>query len=140
MLTKTFLADLLERATAQYLESFLGFLLMAQTLDVSVVGAAALGAIPAALSLVKNLLLELSGSSGPAPSLWLDVLERAGVAYVVSLIALLLAAPVLTVGALQAAAVAAVPAALAVLKGFAAGFLGRRGSAAALPAELDPAA
>jgi hypothetical protein len=140
MLTKTFLADLAERATAQYLESFLGFLLMAETLDVSVIGAAALGAIPAVLSLVKNLLLELSGTGTRAPNVYVDVLERAGVAYVVSLIGLLLAAPVLSVSALSAAAVAAVPAGLAVLKGFVAGFVGRRGSAAALPAHLDPAA
>ena len=139
MLTKTFLADLAERALAQYLESFLGFLLMASTLDVSAIGAAALAAIPAALSLVKNLLLELTGTATSAPNVYVDVLERAGVAYVVSLIGLLLAAPALTVSALSAAAVAAVPAALAVLKGFAAGFLGRRGSAAALPASLDPA-
>lgn len=140
MLTKTFLADLLERAAAQYLESFLGFLLMAQTLDVSALGAAALGAIPAVLSLVKNLLLELSGTGTHAPNVYVDVLERAGVAYVVSLIALLLAAPVLSVSVLSAAAVAAVPAGLAVLKGFVAGFVGRRGSAAALPEHLDPAA
>lgn len=138
MLTKTFLADLAERATAQYLESFLGFLLMASTLDVSAIGAAALAAIPAALSLVKNLLLDLTGTSTAAPNVYVDVLERAGVAYVVSLIALLLAAPALTVGALTAAAVAAVPAGLAVLKGFVAGFVGRRGSAAVLPKHLDP--
>lgn len=140
MVTKTFLADLLERATAQYLESFLGFLLVAQTLDLSAVGVAALAAIPAVLSLVKNALLELTGRGGPAPSFVVDVVERTAIAYVVSLLGLLIASPELSIGVLESAAVAALPAALAVLKGLAAGFLGRRGSAAALPAELDPAA
>lgn len=140
MLTKKFLADLAERAGSQYLESFLGFLIVADRLDLSTIGVAALAAIPLALSLVKNVLLELSGRSSTAPNLYLDVVERAAVAYVVSLLGIVLAAPALSIGVVGAAAVAALPAGLAVLKGFAAALVGSKSSAAALPSSLDPAA
>lgn len=140
MLTRAFLADLAERAAAQYLESFVGFLLVADRLDLSGVGVAALAAIPFALSLVKNVLLELSGRGGSAPNLYLDVLERAAVAYVVSLLGIVLAAPALSIGVVSAAGVAALPAGLAVLKGALAALIGRKGSASALPEDLDPAA
>ena len=53
---------------------------------------------------------------------------------------IVLAAPALTIGVFSAAAVAALPAGLAVLKGFAAALIGRKSSAAALPKDLDPAA
>lgn len=138
MITRTFLADLAERAGAQYVESFLGFLLMADHLNLSTVGVLALAALPATLSLVKNLLLEVTGTAGHAPNLYLDVLERAGVAYVVSFLGILLAAPALTIGAFSAAGVAALPATLAVVKGFAGTLFGRHDSASVLPANLDP--
>ena len=139
MLTRAFLADLAERAAAQYVESFLGFLLVADRLDLSTVGVAALAALPAVLSLLKNALLEVSGRGGSAESFAVDLIERTTVAYLVSFLSILLAAPALSIGFAQGAAVAAIPAALAVLKSAAARFVGRRGSAAVLPSSLDPA-
>lgn len=139
MITRTFLADLAERAAATYLEGLIGFLIVADSLDLSAVGVAALAALPAVLSMIKNTLLELTGNGGPAPTFWVDVAERTGVAYVVSFLGILLASPALTIGTAKAAVVAALPAGLAVLKGVAARFIGRTDSAAVLPERLDPA-
>jgi predicted NBD/HSP70 family sugar kinase len=52
---RAFLADLLERTIATYLQAFFGLLLAGETLDLSVdaVQAAAIAALPAALAVLK---------------------------------------------------------------------------------------
>lgn len=62
----------------------------------------------------------------------IDIAERTFWTYVQSFIGLLLAASVLDISTVKAAAVSAIPAALAVIKGFAASRIGDA-TAAALP-------
>ncbi|NUS16302.1 MAG: hypothetical protein HOY69_33710 [Streptomyces sp.] len=75
------------------------------------------------------------------PKFWLDLTERTAATYAVALLGLLLADGVdlTSIGALKAAAVAAIPAALTVLKGAIASLIGDSSSAALLPASKPPA-
>lgn len=63
---RSFAADVLERAVATYIQAALMFLIAADTLDVSVLKAAALSAIPAALSVVKSMVAAKVGVKGTA--------------------------------------------------------------------------
>lgn len=65
----------------------------------------------------------------------LDVVERTVATYATTFLGLLLASgfDLTSLGALKAAAVAAIPAALTVIKGVLAGFVGDPNSAAVLP-------
>lgn len=67
---------------------------------------------------------------------WLDLLERTAATYVQAVLGLLLASStgLITVGSLRAAAVAAIPAALAAIKSAFALGLGPTGTASLLPA------
>lgn len=69
------------------------------------------------------------------PRFLLDLAERTGATYAFALLGLLLADgfDLTSVGALKSAAVAAIPAALSVLKGFLAATVGDPNSAALLP-------
>jgi hypothetical protein len=75
------------------------------------------------------------------PRRWLDLLERTAATYVQSVLGLLLASStgLITVGSLRAAAVAALPAALAAIKSAFALGLGTSGTASLLPAPKPPA-
>lgn len=55
-MTKTFLADLAERAIATYIQTLLGLLIVSGVTDVTAVTSAAIAAIPAALSVIKSIL------------------------------------------------------------------------------------
>lgn len=72
---------------------------------------------------------------------WLDLTERTVATYAVALLGLLLADGVdlTSIGALRAAAVAALPAGLTVLKGAIATLIGDASSAALLPASTPQA-
>ncbi|MFI1563845.1 hypothetical protein ACH4ZX_12430 [Streptomyces sp. NPDC020490] len=77
-----------------------------------------------------------------APKLFADIAERAVLTYVEALLGLLLASGttnLIHLSALESAAIAAIPAGLAVLKGAIGSLLGRAGTASWLPAESDPA-
>ncbi|MFE0477024.1 hypothetical protein ACFW2V_36065 [Streptomyces sp. NPDC058947] len=76
------------------------------------------------------------------PKLLADITERAVLTYVEAFLGLLLASGttnVVTLSALQSAAVAAIPAGLAVVKGAVGSLLGRTGTASWLPSRSDPA-
>lgn len=71
-----------------------------------------------------------------------DIAERAGLTYVEAFLGLLLASgttDIVDLSTLQSAAVAAIPAGLAVVKGAIGTLLGRSGTASWLPAKSDPA-
>lgn len=73
------------------------------------------------------------------PKFLIDLTERTAATYAEALIGLLLVGGVTSLSALESAAVAAVPAGLAVVKGALGAFLGRADTAALLPAAADPA-
>lgn len=68
MFTRPFVRDLTERAVATYAQTFLGLLIASGVVDISAVKAAAVAAIPAALSVVKSLIAErfAPGTISPA--------------------------------------------------------------------------
>ncbi|TQE33076.1 hypothetical protein [Streptomyces ipomoeae] len=71
-----------------------------------------------------------------------DIAERAVLTYVEAFLGLLLASgttDIVDLSTLQSAAVAAIPAGLAVVKGAIGTLLGRTGTASWLPAKSDPA-
>ncbi|CAM5469030.1 hypothetical protein [Streptomyces aurantiogriseus] len=76
------------------------------------------------------------------PKLLADIAERAVLTYVEAFLGLLLASGttnVVTLSTLESAAIAAIPAGLAVVKGAVGSLLGRAGTASWLPAKNDPA-
>jgi hypothetical protein len=71
-----------------------------------------------------------------------DIAERAVLTYAEAFLGLLLAAgttSIVDLSTLQSAAVAAIPAGLAIVKGAIGTLLGRAGTASWLPADADPA-
>jgi hypothetical protein len=76
------------------------------------------------------------------PKLLADIAERSVLTYIEAFLGLLLASgttDLVDLSTLQSAAVAALPAALAVVKGAVGTLLGRSGTASWLPARTDPA-
>jgi hypothetical protein len=76
------------------------------------------------------------------PRLLADIAERTLLTYIEAFLGLLLASGttnVITLSALESAAIAAIPAGLAVVKGAVGSLLGRAGTASWLPAKSDPA-
>jgi hypothetical protein len=76
------------------------------------------------------------------PKLLADIAERAFLTYVEAFLGLLLASGttnVIALSALESAAIAAIPAGLAVVKGAVGSLLGRTGTASWLPSRTDPA-
>ena len=63
-----FFRDLAERAIATYVQTFVGLLIAGAVISVDTVQAAAVAAIPAALSVVKSVLAEryVPGTVSPA--------------------------------------------------------------------------
>jgi hypothetical protein len=81
-------------------------------------------------------------SSTRSPKLLTDIAERTVLTYVEAFLGLLLAGAttnLVTLTALESAAIAAIPAGLAVVKGAVGSLLGRPGTASWLPAKSDPA-
>ncbi|WP_328769442.1 hypothetical protein [Streptomyces sp. NBC_00286] len=77
-----------------------------------------------------------------APKLVSDIAERTVLTYVEAFLGLLLASGttnLIALSALESAAIAAIPAGLAVVKGAVGSLLGRAGTASWLPARTDPA-
>jgi hypothetical protein len=132
---KNQIAALLEKTVTTYIEAFVALLAASSTIDISVAQSAAIAAIPAALTVVANGV----SSTSLNLSFYGDLVFRTIRTYVVSFLGLLVAAPVFdfSVGALQAAAIGAIPAALAVVKGILAGRVGNKNTPAFLPLNLD---
>ncbi|MEW2300066.1 hypothetical protein AB0958_08795 [Streptomyces sp. NPDC006655] len=81
-------------------------------------------------------------TSTRTPKLLADITERAALTYVEAFLGLLLASGttnVVNLSTLESAAIAAIPAGLAVAKGAVGSLLGRAGTASWLPADSDPA-
>lgn len=132
---KNQIASLLEKTVTTYIEAFVALLAASTAIDVSVAQSAAIAAIPAALTVIANGV----ASTSLQLSFYGDLIFRTIRTYVVSFIGLLVAAPVFdfSVGAFQAAAIGAIPAALAVVKGILAGRVGNRNTPALLPGSFD---
>ncbi|MER6077015.1 hypothetical protein [Streptomyces sp. NPDC001833] len=81
-------------------------------------------------------------TSTRTPKLLADIAERAVLTYVEAFLGLLLASGTsnaINLSTLESAAIAAIPAGLAVAKGAVGSLLGRAGTASWLPADSDPA-
>lgn len=114
--------DLGERVVATFVLTFCGLIMVAgPTLDLDAAQVAFIGGVAAVLSLVKNLITELAGASNGA-TWWQDMLLRVMGTYVQAWIALVVvvSADGSTIDFTQfkPAALAAIPAALGVLKGY----------------------
>jgi hypothetical protein len=115
--------DLAERIVATFVLTFCGLIVVAgPTLDLGAAQVALIGAVAAVLSLVKNLITELAGASNGA-TWWQDMLLRVMGTYVQAWIALVVVVSAdgsssIDFAQLQPAALAAIPAALGVLKGW----------------------
>lgn len=131
-----FVIDLLERAATTYLEALIGFLLLASTLDVSALGAAALAALPALFSVLKAGIYEFLRVR-PRRSFLAGLVERTIATYLVTFLGLVAVNPG-DVATYRLAVVAALPAALAVLKGALGSRLGNPSDASVVA--LPPAA
>lgn len=110
-----YLSSLFEKAVLTYVQAFLGLLLVGTTFDLSVATSAAVAAIPAALTVVANGLPQVA----PNLPFAADLVFRTLRTYVAGFLGLLIAVPqfTLTLDTFETAAVAAIPAALAVVKG-----------------------
>lgn len=112
---RRFFLDLLERAGTTYVEALLGFVLLAPVLDVSVLTAALVAGLPALFSVVKAGIYEFL-EVRPRRSFAMDLLERTIGTYLVTFLGLVATNPG-EVSTYELALVAALPAALAVVKG-----------------------
>ena len=128
---------LIEKVVLTYLEAFGALFVTSSTLGISTATAAAVAALPAALTVVANGIPQVSVNL----PFGVDLVFRTLRTYVVTFIGVLVAVPVftLTVSSLRSAAIAAIPAALTVVKGLIARRIGAD-TAALLPASLDPQA
>lgn len=115
-MTKQKLLDLFERVANTWLQSAVMFIIASSTLDVSVLGAAALAGLPAAVNLLYRAVV---GVQIKATNLWLDLLSRTGVTFGASFLGLLGGGTFdfTDASAWSMAAISAGTAALAVLKG-----------------------
>ena len=126
---------LLEKVLATYVQVFIGVLVVGQAINASTAQAAAIAAIPAALTILANGLPVVPIGL----PFYVDLILRTVRTYAVSFIGLLIAQPVFKLdrSAAMAAAVGGIPTALAVVKGGLASKVGQANSAALLPARLD---
>lgn len=115
--------DLGERVVATFVLAFCGLIMVAgPSLDLGAAQVALIGGLAAVLSLVKNLITELAGASNGA-TWWQDMLLRVMGTYVQTWIALVVivaadGSSTLDFSQFKPAALAAIPAALGVLKGY----------------------
>jgi hypothetical protein len=133
------IANALERTFWTYVQALIGLLIVRgmtdNIFDVSAVRIAAIAAIPAAASFLSSAL----PTQLVIRNAYIDLMYRVTRTYAVTFIGLLVAiVPFrLSYSILAAAGAAAVPAALAVIKGFIASRFGDQTTAATLPARLE---
>lgn len=127
--------SLVEKVLATYLQAFAATLVLGGLFDASAVEAAAIAAIPAALTLIANRL----PVAIPALPYWVALAYRVGATAAVGFIGYLVAQPIFSVdrSALVAAGGAAGMAALAALKGLLASKVGDPSSPALLPVPTE---
>lgn len=129
------LVVLFEKVASTYVQAFIALLVVHDVIGAGVAQTAAIAAVPAALTAFVNAL--------PAVPLgmpfYVDLVLRVVRTYLASFVGLLVAMPVfhLNLTATVAAASAALPSALAVLKGGLAAKVGNTATAALVPAKFD---
>jgi hypothetical protein len=132
---KNQLIGLFEKAATTYVEALIAVIAASSALGVSVLQSAAIAAIPAALTVIAN------GIPQPPAHLpfYTDMAFRAIRTYVVSFVGILVAMPMFdfSMSVLQTAALGALPAAFAVIKGVLAGRIGNKETSALLPLRYD---
>lgn len=129
------LKDMAERAVATFAEQFLGLLVLTGVGSIAGVQTAAAAGVATGLIVVKNVVTSLSNSTNSS-NIYADVLLRTFFTYAAGFLGLVLTNGGVDYSNAKMAAVAAVPAALAVVKGFIGQFLGNRNTAAWLPATV----
>jgi hypothetical protein len=122
---------LLEKVLATYVQTFITVLLAGGPMGTSAAQAAAIAAIPAALTVVANGLPEVPGGL----PFYVDLTFRTVRTYVVTFLGFVIAVPVFSLdySIALAASTAAFTACLAVIKGALASKVGNPDSAALLP-------
>lgn len=120
--------DIAERVVTTFVLTFLGVIVVAGKVDLTVANVAFIGAVAAVLALVKNLITTIADASN-GTTWWQDALLRTMGTYVQVWIGLVLVTQAdgtntLDLTQLQPALVAAIPAALGVLKGLVASHFG----------------
>ncbi len=126
---------LAEKVLWTYVQAFIMVLVVGDVLNTSTLQAAAIAAIPAAITTAINALPAVPTGL----PFYVDLTLRVIRTYVAAFLGLLVALPTfeLSYSVGVAAAAGAIPAALAVLKGGLAAKVGNRSSAALLPAAVD---
>lgn len=117
MFDATYFKDLAERVVTTFLLTFIGLLATATVLDADSLQVAAISGVAAVLSLIKNIVTELAGASNGG-TWWQDALLRTLWTYIQVYIGIVVVNGTLDIESLKPAAIAAIPAALGVLKGF----------------------
>lgn len=137
MFTSAWCRDAAERILSTYVESFVALLAVTTIGDLDLSGLAAVGwaAVPAVLTLARTLLVELLDRPSRSVSWLRDTVERAAATWGASFVAVLAAGwgDKIDLSVFQSAAVAALPAGLAVVKAAVASRVGDRSTAALLP-------
>lgn len=115
-MNKQKLLDLFERVANTWWQSALMFIVTSSTLDVSVLGAAALAGLPAAVNLLYRAVV---GVKVATTNVWLDLTSRSAITFGATFLGLLGggAFDFTDASAWSMAAISAGTAALAVLKG-----------------------
>lgn len=140
------LADVAERTAATFVQAFVAALMLGGAYDLSAAQAAGLAGAIAAIAVIKNALSAFLLARGADPTARtgvayaVDLVERTAATYVEAFAGALVLHGTLSLTIAQSAAYAGIPAALAVLKGGLARFVGDPASAALLPASKDPSA
>lgn len=130
------LSVLAEKTFWTFIEVFLTGFLGSGQFGFTTAQAAAIGGVSAAITVVANGLPEISIVTGNS---FFDTVGRTIRTAVVSFLGYLVAAPILdlSVDGLKAAAIAAIPAALAGVKSAGSSYVGNKDTAALLPVKVD---
>lgn len=130
------LADLAERAGWTAAQTFLAFLAASDALDVPTVQLAATAALAGFFAVVKFAATDWLRNGKRSGNWWVDMAERTGATFVEVFLAAVLVSPG-ELAAYQSAYVAALAAAVAIIKSGVAQRVGKP-SASLLPTRLDP--
>lgn len=121
-MTKQKIYDILERALNTWWQAALMFIIASQSLDQSVLGAAALAGLPALFNFLYRLI---AGVQIKVTNLWLDLISRGGITFLSTFLGLLAAGGLdyTSSSTWTAALVSAGTTAIALLKGGAASLI-----------------
>jgi hypothetical protein len=144
-ITRAMLATALDKIVSTYVQAAIAFMLTADALDMDRAEAAALAAVPAALTAFGAFLSAIPDATRQVPFLY-EVVARAARTFLASWVGLMVAgwSGVATLGnagdLAESAAIAAIPAVLSVVKSLVASRMAQRDTAAMVPDRLDVSA